>query len=68
MADRSRAGIEMDFTFGKRQQPKTANPEAPMRVLVLGDFGGHATRDEVRRIADLRPQKVDIDSLPSLLA
>jgi type VI secretion system protein ImpC len=66
--DRSRAGIEMDFTFGKRQPPKTSNPEAPMRVLVLGDFGGHATRDELRHVADLRPQKVDIDSLPSLLA
>ena len=68
MADRSRAGIEMDFTFGKRQPPKTVNPEAPMRLLVLGDFGGHATRDEIRPVANLRPQKVDIDSLPSLVA
>jgi type VI secretion system protein ImpC len=68
MADQSRAGIEMDFTFGKRQQPKIVNAGAPMRLLVLGDFGGHASRDEVRRVADLRPQKVDIDSLPSLLA
>jgi len=68
MADRSRAGIEMDFTFGKRQPAKTVNSEAPMRLLVLGDFGGHATRDEIRPVADLRTQKVDIDSLPSLLA
>jgi len=68
MADRSRAGIEMNFTFGKRREPKAADPESPMRLLVIGDFGGHATRQEVRQIADLRPQKVDIDSLPSLLA
>ena len=38
MADRSRAGIEMNFAFGKGRKPKTdRNPDAPMRLLVLGD-------------------------------
>jgi type VI secretion system protein ImpC len=67
MADRSRAGIEMNFSFGKGRKPKTdRNPDAPMRLLVLGDFGGHGSRGQVRRGAELRPQRVDLDSLPAL--
>jgi type VI secretion system protein ImpC len=68
MADRSRAGIEMNFTFGKGRKPKTdQNPDAPMRLLVLGDFGGHKSRAEVRPGAELRPQRVDLDSFAALL-
>jgi type VI secretion system protein ImpC len=68
MADRSRAGIEMNFAFGKGRKPKTdRNPDAPMRMLVLGDFGGHATRAEVRAGTELRPQRVDLDSFVALL-
>jgi type VI secretion system protein ImpC len=68
MADRSRAGIEMNFAFGKGRKPKTEqNPDAPLRMLVLGDFGGHATRAEVRPGAELRPQRVDLDSFAALL-
>ena len=67
MADKSRAGIEMNFTFGKGRKPKLdRNPDAPMRMLVLGDFGGHASRGQVRPGAELRPQRVDLDSLPAL--
>jgi type VI secretion system protein ImpC len=67
MADRSHAGIEMNFSFGKGRKPKTdRNPDAPMRLLVLGDFGGHASRDQVRPGAELRSQRVDLDSLPAL--
>jgi type VI secretion system protein ImpC len=58
----------MNFTFGKGRKPKTdQSPDAPMRMLVLGDFGGHATRAEVRPGAELRPQRVDLDSFASLL-
>ena len=67
MADRSRAGIEMNFTVGKGRKPKLdRNPDAPLRMLVLGDFGGHASRGQVRPSAELRPQRVDLDSLPAL--
>jgi len=67
MADRARAGIEMNFSFGKGRKPKSdRNPDAPMRLLVLGDFGGHASRGQVRPGAELRPQRVDLDSLPAL--
>jgi type VI secretion system protein ImpC len=67
MADRSRAGIEMNFAFGKGRQAKPERrPDAPMRLLVMADFGGHGSRAEVRPGAELRPQRVDVDSFPSL--
>ncbi len=68
MSDRSRAGIEMNFAFGKGQKAKPEKrPDAPMRLLVLGDFGGHGSREHVRTGAELRPQRVDLDNFPSLL-
>jgi type VI secretion system protein ImpC len=36
--------------------------ETPFRMLVIGDFGGHASRSEIRSLAGLRPLKVDLDS------
>jgi type VI secretion system protein ImpC len=69
MADRSRAGIDMNFTFGKGK--KTSLPdssEAPFRMLVFGDFGGHASRGENRGLANLRPLRVDLDSFNSVFA
>ena len=69
MADRSRAGFEMNFAFGKGPKPKLDQREdAPLRMLVLGDFGGHASRGQVRQVAELRPQRVDLDKFPSLFA
>lgn len=69
MADRSRAGIEMNFAFGKGKRP--APPPAadtPFRMLVIGDFGGHASRGELRSLGGLRPQRVDLDTFPGLFA
>jgi type VI secretion system protein ImpC len=69
MADRSRAGIEMNFAFGKgRKATLDRQQDAPLRMLVLGDFGGHASRGQVRPGAELRPQRVDLDSFSSVLA
>lgn len=68
MADRTRAGIEMNFSFGKAKQPKpTPSSDAPFRMLVMGDFGGHGSRGQVRPGAELRPQRVDVDSFSTLL-
>jgi type VI secretion system protein ImpC len=67
MADRSRAGIEMNFAFGKGKRPAAPPAEdTPFRMLVIGDFGGHGSRGEVRSLAGLRPQRVDVDSFPGL--
>jgi type VI secretion system protein ImpC len=67
MADRSRAGIEMNFAFGKTKRPEPEPSEdAPMRLLVLGDFGAHRSLGQVRPGAEFRPLRVDIDSFSSL--
>ena len=67
MADRSRAGIEMNFSFGKGAKPKPSpQPDTPFRMLVIGDFGGHASRGEVRPGSRLFPLRVDLDAFPTL--
>jgi type VI secretion system protein ImpC len=69
MADRSRAGIDMSFTFGKGKKPSAPpSSDTPFRMLVLGDFGGHASRGELRPLAGVRPLRVDVDSFPGLFA
>jgi type VI secretion system protein ImpC len=68
MADRSRAGISAEFTLGKGRKPRSGvRPGTAFRMLVLGDFGGHRARGEVRPGSELRPRRVDLDSLPSVL-
>jgi type VI secretion system protein ImpC len=69
MADRSRAGIEMNFAFGKGKKPSLPpSAETPFRMLVLGDFAGHASRGELRSLGGVRAQRVDLDSLAGLFA
>lgn len=69
MADRARAGIGMNFAFGKGSKPDLPPAsDTPFRMLVLGDFGGHASRGEVRGLGGLRPQRVDLDTFAGLFA
>jgi type VI secretion system protein ImpC len=66
MADQKR-GLGMEFIFGK-SNGQGSKPDAgqPLRMLIIADFGGHASRGEVRRGAFVRPRRANIDSLPSL--
>jgi type VI secretion system protein ImpC len=66
MAESSRAGIGVDFTFGKGKKPASKSG-TKFSMLVLGDFGGHATRGEERPGSELRQQRVDLDSFPALM-
>ncbi len=69
MADRSRAGIEMNFAFGKGKKPSMPpSPDTPFRMLVMGDFGGHASRGEIRSLGGARPVRVDVDSFSAVFA
>ena len=69
MAERSRAGIKAEFAFGKGRQTGSAPVTgAVFRMLVLGDFGGHQARREVRPGSEFRPQRVDLDTFPSLMS
>ena len=67
MGDEKRAGIGMDFLFGKsNKQGPRPDGEVPLRMLVIADFGGHSSQGEVRTGALLRPRRVNIESLPSV--
>ena len=67
MGDEKRAGIEMDFRFGKsNKQGPSPDAGVPLRMLVMADFGGHSGQGEVRTGALLRPRRVNIESLPSV--
>ena len=67
MGDAKRAGIEMDFRFGKsNKQRLKPEPGVPLRMLVMANFGGHASQSEVRTGPLARPRRVNIDSLPSV--
>ena len=67
MGDEKRAGIEMDFRFGKsNKQGPSPDAGVPLRMLVIADFGGHSGQGEVRTGTLLRPRRVNIESLPSV--
>ncbi len=69
MADRPRAGMDLDFRFGKQRAPRaTGDVDSPFRMLVLGDFAGRASRGERRPLAGTRPLRVDIDNLAAVFA
>lgn len=69
MSSSARGGMEMNFAFGKPQKaPPSPSADRPLRLLVLGDLGGHASRGEVRPLDGLRPVRIDMDSLPAVLA
>ena len=61
------ARLESDFHLGTRTAPRarpTDDDAPPMRLLVLGDFGGHAQRSP---LAARRPLRVDIDNFDALM-
>jgi type VI secretion system protein ImpC len=56
--------LEFDLSFGPRGRPR--DESEPMRLLVLGDFSGHAVSD--RPVLGSRPtQRVDIDNLNDVI-
>ena len=67
MGDEKRAGIEMDFRFGKsNKQGPSPDAGVPLRMLVIADFGGHSGQGEVLTGTLARPRRVNIESLPSV--
>jgi type VI secretion system ImpC/EvpB family protein len=65
------ANIEMDLIIGRNQAQRRRGPDedgdgsAPLRLMVLGNFGGRAVP---RPVAGVQPQRVDIDNLDAVLA
>jgi type VI secretion system protein ImpC len=65
MQERSMPGrLEFDIGFGRTGRPRDSSE--PMRLLVLGDFAGHAAADRTP-LATRRPQRVDIDNIDNVI-
>ena len=61
------ANIELDVLIGrnKARAARRGDGESPLRLLVLGNFGGRAT---ARLLAGLQPVRVDIDRFDNVFA
>ena len=57
--------MRFEFTFGEGRLPTPRDPEAPFRVLVLGDFSGRGGRRPP--VSERGPARVDIDTIESFL-
>lgn len=63
-------GTSFDFELRAHPRAKRRVEEAPLRILVLGDFAGRGSR-EGARLGDLaarRPLRVDLDAVFASLA
>lgn len=58
----------LDFTFGTGDAPRRRDPDAPLRLLVIGDFSGRGARGECTDLADRTLHRVDLDRLDGLFA
>lgn len=70
MADSSRASVQLDVRPGVRPEPAKPQPDDPFRIVLIGDFGGHANRADGNDVAlaRRRPIVVDRDDLDEVLA
>lgn len=59
------ASTGFEFSFGRAGQAR--EPEAPMRLLVLGDFRGDTTADRPP-LAERQALRIDLDNFDSVLA
>jgi len=63
--------LEFNLVSTMAEAPVKASEDAPCRLLVMGDFSGRAGRGALRSaaaLADLRPIKVDRDTIEELPA
>lgn len=68
MPDRSAVNLaDVNLDIDPRSQPKAAtlSPDAPFRLLILGDFSGRANRKPPR--ANLKPIDIDPDNFEQVM-
>ena len=58
----------LDFSLGFGGQGRPRDPGDPIRLLVLGDFSGRASRNEREPLAGRRPRPIDLDSIDEVFA
>lgn len=65
--------MSLNFSFDHLRDKVTAErtprpePDAPFRILVIGDFSGRASRDQAEPLSGRTPRKADIDSFEPLM-
>ena len=61
--------FEVGLAAGSQPEDESAESESPMRILILGDFSAHQSRERQRPgLAERRPIVVDRDNLDQVMA
>lgn len=60
--------LKFAFEFGKTPASRPRDPDRPMRILVLGNFGGREPLAAAAGLAQRKIQRVDVDNFENLLA
>ncbi|MEO7649608.1 MAG: type VI secretion system contractile sheath large subunit, partial [Bryobacteraceae bacterium] len=63
----SRSSVQLDVAPGEHEAPVELDPEAPFRILILGDFSGRAGRGLHTGLSGRRPVLVDRDNIDEVL-
>src|SRR5262249_2878399 len=64
----SRSSVRLDVAPDEQRSFESAGPDAPFRILIVGDFSGRANRCLESKLAGRRPIPVDRDNLDEVLA
>lgn len=62
----SNSRLQFDLSFGQSRPSARPRENAPFRLLVLGDFGGHTAPGARPAVATARPRVVEADQLDDL--
>src|SRR5438067_2871782 len=65
-----RVGLDFELTLGRKREKSRTDDDAAMRVLLVGDFGGRASRgvQAHRNLATRKPLAIDIDNFDRVMA
>jgi len=64
----SRSSVQLDVAPDEQRSFGPAEPDAPFRILILGDFSGRENRGLESKLAARRPVSVDRDNLDEVMA
>src|SRR5690349_24300168 len=63
----SRSSVHIDISESPQSAAAVLDPDAPFRILILGDFTGRVQRGEKSSIANRRAIKVDCDNFEEVI-
>src|SRR5438874_13449932 len=65
-----RVGFDFEVTLGPKRECSRPGEETAMRILVMGDFSGRASRgvEAHRELATRKPLAIDVDNFDRVMA